>query len=98
MPSEKEEDTWTLSEQQMATVRRHLERVLTDGCWVCKKNDWIILAKLSGEKPYDPNANYLALPDSGPKVRITCKNCGNAAYFSSDVIGLNIAPSEVSSD
>jgi len=98
METQRNTGPWVLGEDQMDIVRKHLEKFLVNGCWVCEKNDWIVLPRLSGEKPYDPEAAYLSMEDSAPKVRITCKNCGNVAYFSSEIIGLNPSPSEVRND
>jgi hypothetical protein len=98
MGSKPAKDTWTLRADQIEIVEKHLEKFMINGCWVCQNNDWIILPRLSGEKPYDPEAEYFAIADSAPKVRITCKNCGNAVYFSSEVIGLNVSPPETSND
>lgn len=82
-------DIWTLAEDELAAVKKHLSDKLVTGCWVCQENDWIIHPTVTGEKPYDPTANFIAVADSAPKVRITCKNCGNIGYFSTDVMGLS---------
>lgn len=91
MASQNNQEPWVLTDKQMTMVSDHLEKVLTDGCWICKKNEWIIFPRLSGEKPYDPHADYLSMAESNPKVRITCKNCGNINYFSTDLIGVTRA-------
>lgn len=81
-------DIWTLSDDQIIVVQQYLSDRLSSGCWVCGENDWVIHPTVTGEKPFDPDAEYLAVADSAPKVRITCNNCGNIGYFSTTVMGL----------
>lgn len=81
------EDTWTLNDAQLSGLRAHLDKHLK-GCWMCGENDWLVLPLLTGEKPFDPKADYLAMSDRAAKVRLTCRTCGNIAYMSAEVMGL----------
>lgn len=81
-------DILRLTPEQIEKVREHLEVRMVNGCWACGSNDWLIHPFLSGERPYDPAARIIAVQESAPKVRLTCKSCGNVAHFSAEVIGL----------
>lgn len=79
---------WKLTKPQLDRIHEHIRRFMTDGCWICELNEWRVHPYLIGEKPFDPEAKYVAIADSGPKVRIACGNCGNVVYFSADVMQL----------
>ena len=82
-------DPWVLTEEQSAKARAHISKHLGEtGCWICGNMNWTFLIKLTGEKPFDPEAEYVAVSDSAPKLRITCTTCGNIVYFSAEVMGL----------
>lgn len=79
---------FNLSSDSLAKVAAHLEERMKRGCWACGENDWLIHPFLSGERPYDPQASFIAVQESAPRVRLTCKTCGNIAWFSADIIGV----------
>lgn len=77
-----------LTDNQLLHLKGRLTEVLTASCWACGKHDWLIFPTLLGEEFYDAEGSFLTSASMGPKVRLTCRNCGNIIYFSSEALGL----------
>lgn len=83
-------DKAKLPADSMDKIEKHLIKHLKDGCWVCKGNDWLIFPTLLGEDFYDGSGQYLTSASMGPKVRLTCRTCGNIIYFSAESVGVQL--------
>lgn len=71
-------------------IEKHLITHMKDGCWVCKDSDWLIFPTLLGEDFYDEAGRYMTSASMGPKVRLTCRTCGNIIYFSAESMGVKL--------
>lgn len=83
-----------LSDDELAQVKAGLSDKLKAGCWNCGEQDWLILPFVVGEEFYDAQGQFLTSASYAPKIRLTCQNCGNIAYFSAKSMGLDVERSE----
>ena len=83
-----------LSENDLKVLTGAISERLTASCWNCGCSDWLIFPTLLGEGFYDKGGLYMTSATLGPKVRLTCKNCGNIIYFSADALGFTGAEDE----
>lgn len=77
-----------LSADELAIVTHLLENKLKSACWNCGEQSWLIYPTVLGEAFYDGKGQFLTSAHMAPKVRLTCKECGNIAYFSAESMGL----------
>lgn len=76
-----------LTDDDLAEITSLLETRLSTACWNCGERDWLIFPTLLGEEFFDRGGEYLTSASIGPKVRLTCRNCGNIIYFAADALG-----------
>lgn len=77
-----------LSEAELAAVKERLSTSLKSACWNCAQQDWLIFPTVLGEAFYDGAGQFMTAAHVGPKIRLTCRNCGNIAYFSAEALGV----------
>lgn len=83
-----------MTDAELASVKQVILEKLQPVCWSCSQQDWLIFPTVLGEAFYDANAQFLTSAYLAPKVRLTCRNCGNIAYFSAESMGLNTEVSD----
>lgn len=83
-----------LSGGELQLIKDRLATKLKSGCWNCGEQDWLILPTVIGESFYDAKGQFMTSAHFAPKVRLTCRSCGNVAYFSADSMGLNTEPAD----
>ena len=83
-----------LTEEELTGIKDQLTSKLQSGCWNCKNQDWLIFPTVLGEAFYDAEGEFLTSAYLAPKVRLTCRNCGNIAYFSAESMGIKTEPSD----
>jgi hypothetical protein len=79
-----------LSEAELTGIKDNLSHRLKKGCWNCGEQDWLIFPTALGEGFYDAGHGFMTSAHLGPKIRLTCRNCGNIVYFSAESMGLNL--------
>lgn len=84
----------SLDDSDISDIERRLSDKLKRGCWNCDAQDWLIFPTLLGEEFFDGKGRFMTSASLGPKVRITCGNCGNIVYFSAEKIGFNAEPKD----
>lgn len=83
-----------LAESDLARIKQSLATRLKSACWNCGEQDWLIFPTALGEAFYDAEGQYLTSAYLAPKVRLTCRNCGNIVYFSAESMGLKTEPTD----
>ena len=83
-----------LSSSELLTIKEGLATKLKAPCWNCGEQDWLIFPTVIGEAFYDAEGQFMTSAYLAPKVRITCRNCGNIVYFSAESMGLNTEPTD----
>lgn len=77
-----------LSETELAATEAALAKRLEKPCWNCESMEWSVFPVLLGEDFFDHTGNYMTSSTMGPKIRVTCKGCGNIAYFDALALGV----------
>lgn len=84
-----------MSDDQLNALHTKLLDVLGN-CPVCCERDWLIHPEILVDAVYNGIDLQLRLNQlfAAPKIRLTCRNCGNLLYFSASALGVIPLPDE----